>query len=204
MYRGQVLWLLAGCAGDPGDSTSVTTSTEKISATTAPAAEPARCEVIDDQPVGWDDPALGSTPADLFASATGLFVGLLDADDGAVPISLDIDSDLGEMRLVTRDWLGEGEPSEDCADTVEAAFAARFWSYDEEIDSTFTSLLVADGRGVDFAAALPASDVSESSLSNAATLEDLALRADLDPPGVWSGWLTLGGENVWFQVERAY
>jgi len=195
MNRGLVFLLLAGCTGEPGEPTL-----NAPSETTTPAAQ---CAVTVEA-IGPDDPALGLTPNELFATATGLFAGMLSTAEGEVPLTLDIESDLGEIQLVTRVWEGDGAASATCLSTVEAAFAAHLASERGGVDSAFTTVFIADGAELAFSADLPPIDVADQALSGASTAEQLRIAAALQPPETWVGWLTWGPDtdtSAWFEVD---
>ncbi len=195
MNHGLVLALLAGCAGQPGEILGT-------NRTTAPA--PAAHCAVSAAMIGPDEPALGATPAELLAGTTGSFAGVLSTSEGEVPLSLDIEAELGEIQLVTRTWEGDGPADHDCRTTVEAAFTGRLLGEESAIDSAFTAVFVADGGLVTFAADLMPSEVEDADLTGASTAESLRLVATLQQPELWAGWLTWGAETdaaAWFEVE---
>lgn len=197
MNRGTALMLLAGCTGEPGEKTYAPPADT--------ASTSAACAVTADEMIGWDDEALGSTPSALFVQGTGLFAGELDAADGPLAITLEVDPDLGEIHSITRAWEGEGELTLPCASTVEVAFAARLVTPEAAVDAAFTAVMISDGEAVEFVADLPASEADDA-FSAYATGDALAISADLGPPGVWSGWLTWGSTleaAAWFEVSAA-
>jgi hypothetical protein len=196
MNRGLVLLLLAGCTGEPGETTTDPPPEEN----TAPAPH---CATLSDESVGWDDPVLDGSPSAFFEIGTGLFAGELTRGDELLAVTLDVDPNLGEIRYITREWQGEDPAPPGCHSTVEVSFAARFSTDDAEIDAAFTAAMVADGAAVGFQAALPPTCVSSDALPGASVAEEMSIAADLDPSGAWSGWLTWGDgteDAAWFEV----
>jgi hypothetical protein len=149
--------------------------------------------------VPGDEPiaAFDSDPGDLFASATGNFVGELDVGD-PVPLTLDIDPSLSEYRYTARAWDGPEQSPEaaSCQPTLEASFAALI-DTDGVLDLSFSATFVATPGALGFDSPIPTDHLAGSLAPANPGVTDLQLSATLDPDlQRWSGSLSWSGPST--------
>jgi hypothetical protein len=133
-------------------------------------------------------------PGPLVDEMVGAFAGLVGTALGDIEGSIDISSELGEVRAIDNAWNGEGEELP-CGQFYEVAFSASLAAEDGLLDETFSALLQArsleDAR---FGVLIPTEEVRGMLRPEAldeASYETTALAVTgAYTDGVWAGSLS--------------